>query len=137
MERIPLYGDPTARRLARLGVESALLWNDAPPSGESRIILGSSFSVIGKHTSLPEALKRVLARTDNQDETASGDDRWSGRGENFGESLHSLLSSAIPASRCSRIPARAPDRWALAVLTQLGCACDRARMATAGNWCTT
>jgi hypothetical protein len=69
----PLFGDPPARNLARLGADSALLWNEAPPSGEPRIILGPSFSVIGTHTSLPEALKRVLARTDNQDKLRAVD----------------------------------------------------------------
>lgn len=66
-------GDPAARSLARLGVESAVRWNESPLPGEPRILLGSSFSVIGEHTSLPGALKRVLERTDNQDKLAAAE----------------------------------------------------------------
>jgi hypothetical protein len=64
-------GDPASRRLARLGVSSATLWDPSPPSGRPKILLGSSWSVIGEPASLPDALERVLARTDNQDKLAA------------------------------------------------------------------
>lgn len=67
------YGDRASRSLARLGVESAVLWNPSPPSGVPKILLSQSFSVIGEHTSLPDALRRVLARTDNQDKLAAAE----------------------------------------------------------------
>lgn len=66
-------GDPAGRRLARLHVHSAIRWDPSPPSGRPKILLGSSWSVIGTPTSLPEALERVLARTDNQDKLAATD----------------------------------------------------------------
>ena len=62
-----------ARRLERLGVESALRWNETPPLGEPKILIGFSFSIIGEVTSLPQALKDVLALTDNQDKLAAVD----------------------------------------------------------------
>jgi hypothetical protein len=65
--------DRPSRMLARLGVESAVLWDPSPPSGRPKILLGSSFSVIGTTASLPDALERVLARTDNQDKLAAVD----------------------------------------------------------------
>ena len=68
-----LYADPNARRLARLGVETAVLWNPSPPSDAPKILISQSFSVIGGHRSLPEALERVLARTDNQKKLAAAD----------------------------------------------------------------
>ena len=67
----PYYGDPESRALARLGVESAVLWNRSPPSDEPKILLSTSWSVIGGPESLPDALGRVLARADNQDKLAA------------------------------------------------------------------
>jgi hypothetical protein len=69
----PHYGDLASRALAQLGVESAVLWNRSPPSGEPKILLGTSWSVIGGPESLPDALGRVLACTDNQDKLAAAD----------------------------------------------------------------
>lgn len=66
-----VYTDPNARRLGRLGVETAVLWNLSPPSDAPKILVSQSFSVIGEHTSLPEALERVLGRTDNQKKLAA------------------------------------------------------------------
>jgi hypothetical protein len=63
--------DLVAQRLARLGVESAVLWNETPPLGEPKILIGFSFSVIGEVTSLPRTLAQVLALTDNQDKLAA------------------------------------------------------------------
>jgi len=65
--------DRPGRMLARLGVASAVRWDPSPPSGRPKILLGSSFDVIGTTMSRPEALERVLARTDNQDKLAAAD----------------------------------------------------------------
>ena len=43
------------------------------PGTQPRILVASSFNVIGHHTSLGEALQRVLARTDNQQKLAAAD----------------------------------------------------------------
>lgn len=59
--------------LAPLGVESAILWNANPPSGESKILVGTSWSAIGTTESLPTALERVLSRTDNQKKLAAAE----------------------------------------------------------------
>lgn len=67
----PVYGDPDARNLARLGIEAAVLWNRSPPSGAPRILIGQSYGVVGKHTSLPAALRVVLSCTDNQRKLAA------------------------------------------------------------------
>jgi hypothetical protein len=67
------YGDPAAFTLARLRVESVVLWDPNPPNDVPKIVLASSFSVIGGNASLPEALQRVLARTDNQDKLAAAE----------------------------------------------------------------
>lgn len=67
----PTYGDPDARSLARLNIESVLLINPCPPSGEPKILISQSWGVIGKSTSLPDALRHVLSRTDNQAKLAA------------------------------------------------------------------
>jgi hypothetical protein len=65
------HGDRAGRELRRLGIESAVRWNESPPRGTPRILFGQSFSVIGEHTSLPVALEQVLGQTDNQDKLAA------------------------------------------------------------------
>jgi hypothetical protein len=67
------HGDPAGRELRRLGIESAVRWNDSPPHGTPKILFGQSFSVIGGHTSLPVALEHVLGQADNQDKLAAVD----------------------------------------------------------------
>ena len=69
----PRFGDPDARALAMLGLQDVSLWNPDPEPGAPRILVMGSWSVIGTHTALPEALARVLARTDNQDKLARAD----------------------------------------------------------------
>ncbi len=66
-----MYGDPDAGNLALLSIEAALLWNPTPPSGEPRILISQSYTVVGKHASLPEALRDVLSRNDNQGKLAA------------------------------------------------------------------
>jgi hypothetical protein len=50
-----------------------VLWSRTPPDGQPRILAASSFNVIGEHTSLAEALQRVLAKADNQRKLAAAD----------------------------------------------------------------
>ena len=66
-------GKSDERRLARLGIESAVCWDPDPQKDEPKILLRSSFGVIGEHTSLAAGMERVLAKTDNQTKLAAAD----------------------------------------------------------------
>lgn len=71
----PIVGDRNAWSLARLGLESAIRWNESPPVGEPRIIVGWSYGQVGGHMALPTAIERVLEREDkdNQKKLAAAD----------------------------------------------------------------
>lgn len=69
----PWVGDPNARALLSLGVETAIRWNTDPPNDEPKIIVSAGKSVVAGPEALPKALARVLDRGDNQQKLAAAD----------------------------------------------------------------
>jgi len=70
----PWYGDPAARALLRLGVDSTILMTTDPPSDEPKIVFTVAFDVVAGPEALPNALSRVLERGDNQRKLDVADD---------------------------------------------------------------